>query len=50
MSLQNRKCTECREGFASGEKQVSTGYWSDYNAKYYHMQCANFDIPMTSES
>ena len=50
MSLQNRKCAECSEGFASGEKHISTGYRSNYNARYYHMQCANFDIPMTSQS
>ena len=50
MNLQNRKCTECGEGFGSGEKHISTGYWSDYNARYYHMKCANFDIQMTSDS
>ena len=50
MNLQNGKCAECSEGFGSGEKYISTGYWSDYNAKRYHMKCADFDIPMTSES
>ena len=50
MNLQIRKCTECSEGFGSGEKYISTSYPNDSDAKHYHMKCANFDTPMNSQS